>query len=67
MLARRELLAGEGEGEDGDVVFLAEGLGGGGDGFRIEEGGMGCKWVGGGPYGTWSSFLICGPHAEARG
>ena len=54
--------AGEGEGEGGDVVFLSEVLGGGGDGFGVEGCGMGCVWGGGGPsLRDWRSFGMPSP------
>jgi hypothetical protein len=37
----RHLSAGEGEGEDGDVVFLSEVLGAAGDFLGVEEGELG--------------------------
>ena len=54
--------AGEGEGEGGDVVFLSEVLGVGGDGFGVEGCGMGCVWGGGGPsLRDWRSFGMPSP------
>ena len=59
---RRGNLYSEGEGEDGDVVFLSEVLGGGGDGFGVEGCGMGCVWGGGGPsLRDWRSFGMPSP------